>query len=289
MSITRRRFTAALGLGAVFGRAGAKAATVRPALPAMLRWAVDYGPAPDPDLAPRFDLLVLEADHGHDLTRLRGEGRRVLAYLSLGEVADQRPYAEDLRRLGLLGIRNVHWPDARYIDLRDPRWTAMVLDRLVPALLDLGYDGLFFDTLDNAEAMERADPIGAAGMVAAAISLVRDIRRRFPSVLLMLNRGYALLPEVAGEIDILLAEAMAARWSFRDRRYERMSESDWTWQAERLRAARAVHPALRLATLDYWDMGDTATVRDLYALERQDGFSPYVSMLALDRLYPEPA
>ena len=254
-----------------------------------LRWAIDYGPAPDPALAAAFDLLVLEPDHGHRLAPLATDGRRLLAYLSLGEVADQRPYAAELRAAGLLGTRNAHWPDATYVDLRDPRWTALVVDRLIPPLLAAGYHGLFFDTLDNAEAMETADPVGAAGMVAAAVALVGAIRARFPTILLMMNRGYALLPAAAPAIDLLLGEAMATRWSFARKRYEPLSAADWAWQAERLRAARAANPALALLTLDYWDMADRAAVRALYARERAAGFAPYVSMLALDRLYGEPA
>ena len=287
---TRRRLlAAALAIGGLAWPAAR--ATPPRAVPGgtALRWAIDYGPAPDPALAAAFDLLVLEPDHGHRLAPLATDGRRLLAYLSLGEVADQRPYAAELRAAGLLGTRNAHWPDATYVDLRDPRWTALVVDRLIPPLLAAGYHGLFFDTLDNAEAMETADPVGAAGMVAAAAALVGAIRARFPTILLMMNRGYALLPAAAPAIDLLLGEAMATRWSFARKRYEPLSAADWAWQAERLRAARAANPALALLTLDYWDMADRAAVRALYARERAAGFAPYVSMLALDRLYGEPA
>lgn len=289
---TRRRLlAAALAIGGLAWPAARATPPRARAVPGgtALRWAIDYGPAPDPALAAAFDLLVLEPDHGHRLAPLATDGRRLLAYLSLGEVADQRPYAAELRAAGLLGTRNAHWPDATYVDLRDPRWTALVVDRLIPPLLAAGYHGLFFDTLDNAEAMETADPVGAAGMVAAAAALVGAIRARFPTILLMMNRGYALLPAAAPAIDLLLGEAMATRWSFARKRYEPLSAADWAWQAERLRAARAANPALALLTLDYWDMADRAAVRALYARERAAGFAPYVSMLALDRLYGEPA
>ncbi|TVV71388.1 endo alpha-1,4 polygalactosaminidase [Sphingomonas solaris] len=267
----------------------AVAADARPALPrGQWRWAVDYGPMPDPAIARTVDLLVVEPDHAGATPVTRGSGPLLLAYLSLGEVAASRPYAARLRADGLLGRRNPHWPEASYIDLRDPRWRRMVLERIIPPLVARGFDGIFFDTLDNAEAMEAADPAGAAGMVAAAAALVKAIRQRFPRLLLMMNRGYAMLPTVAPHIDLLLGEAMASRWNFATKRYEKLSDADWTWQADRLRAARDVNPALALLTLDYWSMDDPATVRALYARERAAGFVPYVSMLALDRLYAEP-
>jgi len=68
-----------------------------------------------------------------------------------------------------------------------------------------------------------------------------------------------------------------------------LSDSDWEWQAGRLRTAKARNPALSLMTLDYWDPADTKQVAALYARERAAGFSPYVATLALDRLMPEPA
>src|SRR3546814_12600763 len=95
------------------------------------------------------------------------------------------------------------------------------------------------DTLDNAEALERQDAERNKGMVAGAARLVQAIRARFPDMAIMMNRGYALLPQVAGRIDIVLAEAMASRWNFAEGRYEMTSAEDWQWQANHLFAARS--------------------------------------------------
>ncbi|MGJ3626639.1 hypothetical protein AB5I41_06865 [Sphingomonas sp. MMS24-JH45] len=94
----------------------------------------------------------------------------------------------------------------------------------------------FIDTLDNAEAMERADPTGAKGMIAAAATLLAAVRARYPAMRIMLNRGYAVLPQAADRIDYLLAEAMATRWSFAEPALR---------AAERVRLAMAGGPAAR--------------------------------------------
>lgn len=282
-----RRTLLAMGAGALgtalFQRDGGDAADRR------WRWGVDYGAATDPVLARRFDLLVLEPHHARPIAPLRGPGSKLLGYVSLGEVEKSRPYFTTLARDGALLAPNPHWPDAWHVDLRHPAWRATLLDRVVPEILAMGYDGLFLDTLDNAEAMEHADPVGHKGMVAAGAALVAALRARFPNILLMLNRGYAALPEVAPRIDYLLGESMASRWSFAAKRYEMLSDSDWGWQAERLRGAKTRNPALRLTTLDYWDPADRRTVATLYARERAAGFDPYVATLALDHLIAEPA
>lgn len=286
--IVPRRMAVALGLTAVAG-----IATRLDAEPQVAdrdaRWGVDYGPDTDPALARACRLLVLEPHHPRPIAPLRGSGATLLGYVSFGEVETSRPYAAALDRAGALRAPNPHWPDARHADLRHPAWTRTLLEEAIPAILARGYDGIFIDTLDNAEAMERADPVGAKGMVAAAAGLLAAVRARFPAIRIMLNRGYAVLPEAASRIDWLLAEAMASRWSFAEKRYELMSASDWQWQADRLRAAKARNPRLGLATLDYWDPTDTRQVAALYARERAAGFLPCVATLALDRLIPEPA
>nr|WP_274705201.1 endo alpha-1,4 polygalactosaminidase [Sphingomonas sp. H160509] len=280
----------ALGAAALtLGMRSRSDATPKPSANTALRWGVDYGAATDPVLARMCALLVLEPHHARPIAPLRGPGSVLLGYVSFGEVERGRPYFAGLEKAGALRAANPNWPDARLADLRHPAWRAAVLDRLVPAILALGYDGIFIDTMDNAEAMERQDPVANKGMVAAGVTLIAAVRARFPRMRIMLNRGYALLPDVAPKIDYLLGEAMASRWNFAAKRHELLSDSDWAWQAGRLRAARARNPALNLMTLDYWDPADTKQVAALYARERAAGFSPYVATLALDRLVPEPS
>lgn len=256
--------------------------------PATLRWAVDYGAASVPAVAQGYGLLVLEPHHARPIAPLRGPGSKLLGYVSFGEVERQRPYFAALDKAGALGKPNPHWPDARFVDLRHPAWTNAVIDTIVPAILAKGYDGIFIDTMDNAEAMERQDPIRNKAMVQAGAALIAAVRARFPAIRIMLNRGYALLDSVAPSIDHVLGEAMATRWNFTTKAYETLSESDWQWQADRLRRAAAINPRLALHTLDYWDPADPTAVAALYARERAAGFLPYVSTLALDRLWPEP-
>ena len=183
MGVTRRLVNAGLLTAGLLGwRAPAQAA---PRLPGGhgWRWAIDYGAATDPELARSYDLLVLEPDHARPIAPLRGPTTRIIGYLSLGEIERTRPDVAALDRAGALRAPNPTWPDARFADLRHPAWRAVLIERMIPAILAKGYDGLFLDTLDNAEAMERADPAGNAGMVDAAVALVQAIRSSFPSIM----------------------------------------------------------------------------------------------------------
>jgi polysaccharide biosynthesis protein PelA len=146
-------------------------------------WGIDYSAETDPALARRYNLLILEPGFDRPLAPLRGKGTKILGYISLSEVHMDRPFAPALAKAGALSDPNPNWRDVRYADLRHPAWRAMVLDELVPAILLKGYDGIFMDTLDNAEALESKKP----GMLASAADLIQQIRSRFPGMTTMMN------------------------------------------------------------------------------------------------------
>ncbi|GAB4189527.1 MAG: hypothetical protein OHK0024_30010 [Thalassobaculales bacterium] len=251
-------------------------------------WVVYYADAVPPSALAGYRLAVLDADRHPALAPLKAAGTVTLGYLSLGEVEDHRAHYEAVRDEGLLLLENPVWRGSFMVDLRDPRWTRRVLDDLIPAILARGFDGIFYDTLDNAATLESEDPAAHAGMVAAAVRLVLAIRQRFPRMPVMMNRGYDLLPAALPAIDMLLGESVYGTFDFGTSRYRRTEPADYAWQVEKLRQAKAARPALKVMTLDYWDPRDSAGIARIYALQRGNGFHPYVATIELDRVVPEP-
>jgi hypothetical protein len=149
-----------------------------------------------------------------------------------------------------------------------------VLDELIPAILAKGFDGLFFDTLDNPLELERREPQQFAGMTRAAADLVQAVRGRYPRLTLMLNRAYDILPAVAPHIDMVLGESVYADWDFETSRYRFVAEAEYRRQVKLLQASRKQAPKLKVYTLDYWDPADSAGVARIYAEQRRNGFSP---------------
>jgi uncharacterized protein (TIGR01370 family) len=241
----------------------------------------------DRDLAP-YGLVVLDADHYPPLAPLAARQVPRLAYLSLTQMGKGRAEFADAVRAGLMLEEHPVWTDAHYLDFRRPEWARLVLDRLVPQALERGFTGLFLDTLDDAEFLEGQDPARFAGMREAAVRLVRSIRERYPHALLMVNRGYALMPQLAGSIDILMGESVVGTFDTATKGYRRQSAADIEWQVTRLREAKSFNPRLKLFTLDYWDPADTDGVRAIYDEQRERGYEPYVSTPQLDRVIAAP-
>ncbi len=150
-----------------------------------------------------------------------------------------------------------------------------------------GFHGVFLDTLDNAAYLERTDPVKYRSMIEGAARLVRTIRRHYPYLTIMINRAYELLPHIGAEIDMVAGESVRAQYDFEGQRYRRTSEKAYVWQVRQLHAAKKRHPKLKLFSLDYWDPEDAKGVAEIHAIQRKNGFNPYVSVLKLDRLLPQ--
>jgi polysaccharide biosynthesis protein PelA len=236
----------------------------------------------------KYDIAVLDANAARSVVAARRPGATVLGYLSLGEVHAGRDYFADVAAEGFILRPNPNWPDARFIDLRDRRWHDRVIGKLVPEILAKGFDGLFLDTLDDAEFLERQDPRRFAGMVDAAAALLREMHQHFPGVPLMVNRGYAVLPHAAGAFDMLLGESVITTWDTTSNAYRPTSESDANWQIEQMRQAQRRDPKLRLFSLDYWSPDDPKGIARIYAQERANGFIPYVGTRDLTKIVIEP-
>ncbi len=253
-----------------------------------MRWAVCYSDRPECAELARYELVVLDAVHHPPLAPIRERRRTVLAYLSLTEMGEAHAAFADLKATGAVLDEHPGWSGTHYVDFRRPEWSRLVLDRLIPEALAAGFTGMFLDTLDDAAFLEARDPVAYRGMQEAAVTLVRAIRKAHPGAVLMVNRGYTLMPQIADAIDILLGESVITTFDSKTKRYGRMSAADVAWQVDQLRRARALNPALQLYTLDYWDPADLEGLRTLYAQQRANGFHPYVSTPMLDRIVDEP-
>ncbi len=252
------------------------------------RWTVYYSDQAQPEEFRGYGLVVFDADRHPPVPPVAAAGATVLGYLSLGEIERHRAFFAGVQQMGILIGENPNWPGSFYVDLRDPRWHRLVIDRLAPAILAQGFHGLFLDTLDDPVELERRDPEKLRGMAAAAIALVADLRRAFPSAILMMNRGYGLLPEAGGSIDIALGESVCGTYDFAGKVYRAVPDAEYREQVQRLQEARKAHPSLRIFSLDYWDPADREGIRRIYRLERANGFNPYVATVGLDQLMKEP-
>lgn len=275
------------GLGCALSPVRGNSAVLR--LPiSVSSWAVCYNTeVTQSELAP-YDLLVLDPGVKLPLRPLRQQGKQLFGYISVGEIESSRFEYKSVRGSSMLIRENPNWAGSYLVDVRDPDWVGLLVGTLVPYVLRRGFQGVFLDTIDSAIFLEENEPKQFAGMKSASIRMIREIRRQFPSVPIMMNRGLQILPEVLPHIDALLVESLLTTYDFHANSYELRSDDSVEFQLKLLKAARTTSGSVPTFSLDYWSTDDLGTVKNIYDRERAFGHIPYVSTIDLSSIVAEP-
>lgn len=247
------------------------------------RWVVYYSDKlPAEDFA-GFDVIVFDREHHPPLEPLKD--KITLGYISLGEAETYRDDFELLKQKNIFLTDNPLWEGHIIIDIRKRAWKDYMLNVLIPATLDEGFDGIMLDTTDSPVYLENNDPKKYAGMREAAIDLIRSMRQRYPDIKIMLNRGFDILPQVAGDIDMVMAETIYTDWQPGTHYPVIQPEATYNEYLQTLKAARRMSPKLKVYTIDYWPAEDRKSVQAISSRQREEGFVPYVApSLDLDQV-----
>ncbi len=84
-----------------------------------------------------------------EVAALRARGATVLAYLSVGTIEKWRSWYPNLKPYRLAAWRD--WKDEWFADVSSAKLRATLTDKIAPAILDKGFDGLFLDNVDMIE------------------------------------------------------------------------------------------------------------------------------------------
>ena len=225
-------------------------------------------------------LSIVHPDATVDLAAAHRVGSKVLAYLSVGEIAADAPYRAEAVRRGLpFAGHNETW-NSDLLDLADARWATFLADEIAATAAARGFDGFFLDTLDSVQLVARTDAAHNAAAKTGLVALVRRLHSNYPRAQIVINRGFFIFDEVREVIDGVLAESLFETRDFAAKKYRQvaLAESDALLAAlKKISAAgRAVY------VLDYVDPADatraTADAQQIQAL----GFHAFVSTPALD-------
>ena len=248
-------------------------------------WVVHYANKAPISAYDPYEVIIVDSDAHPNISELKRSGQKiVLGYISVGEVEKYRKYFSLVKQQGLLMHENANWPNSWMVDMRSKKWVSVLLDHVAPSILASGFDGFFLDTVDNAEYLESLDPVSNAGMEEAAKQIILDLRARFPNAKIMMNRGYAVLPDVGRQIDYLLAESVYSSFDFKQSRYFVVENQQYQEHLNILMQAQKKFPDLKIMTLDYWDPNDKEGFKKIYTLQKNNGFSPFVATIELDRI-----
>ncbi|WP_177171736.1 bifunctional glycoside hydrolase 114/ polysaccharide deacetylase family protein [Nitrosovibrio tenuis] len=215
-----------------------------------------------------------------NLVDLRDKGTKVFAYVSVGEVNWSRSWYSEIPRNWFMAS-NKEWGSS-IIDLTQQGWHDYLVDKYLSRLWEKGYRGFFLDGLESYQ-ISVVEPGGRLIQEKALSNLIKRIHQRFPGVDLILNRGFAILPEVGGYAVALAAESLFQGWDPPSQQYTKVLEPDRYWLLERLKQAKDQY-GLQVIVIDYVDPKQKQLARTTAKQISDLGFTPWVANPGLDIL-----
>ncbi len=244
----------------------------RARIKAIKNYIVYYGKG-KADVLAAYDLVIVQPDTltSDELAALKQKGVLTVAYLSIGEVEPTRPWYNDGRVdfKWILG-RNPNW-GSYYIDAREPGWQKLMIT-LTAEYLPKGFDGVFLDTVDTVDVYSDTK----SGM----IGLIQALRQTYPDNLLVQNRGFSVLDQVASTIDAVMFEDLSTSYDFAKKAYL------FTGDLGAAQDLIALHKrtGLPVLALDYAPPDNPAVAYLATQIALKDGFIPAVSVISLDEI-----
>lgn len=159
-----------------------------------------------------YSYVILESKHytAKEIKTIKLQNEKVFAYISLGEVNANAPHYKSLKNYTL--GKNEIW-NSYYLDLKSEK-TETVLMNIIERTLAKGYDGMFFDNIDNYTVFGPQKE-----QRKALVTLLRNIKEKYPKSLFIQNAALDLVPETASYIDGVAIESVASHYIFKQKKY----------------------------------------------------------------------
>ena len=244
-----------------------------------------YG-SPFPQELRIYDAVIVEADHA-DFTGVPDALQsRLYAYTSLGEVGPDKPYAGSVPVAAKIA-RNPAWT-SEVMDQTSAAWREFYIEKIIAPLWQRGFRGVFIDTLDSYQ-LAATSPQGRADQEAGMVETLRQMRKRFPGIRIILNRGFEILPQVHDWVTAVAAESLFQGWDNATHGFVPVTEPNRLWLLAQLNQIKNNYH-LPVIVIDYTAPQDRQLARDISKKIRAAGFTSWVSNPELDMIgvgFPE--
>lgn len=266
------------------------ASDARPRFKKIDSYACYYGKGQEDALSKRGAAIIEVASQTPEsIAAIRKNGTLAIGYISAGEDANLRKGDEK----GPGGFdsayydrnnddkpdRNETW-NSYYTNAGSEAWIQHFLGEAKRLREEYGVDGFFLDTVESFTLYtENRKPM---------VALIRKLREENPEAIIVLNRGWDLLPDLDGTVDGLMYESFTLSYDFGTKSYVRMRPSaldEGREIVERfLRPAQEKHGLVVLA-LDYAAGPEEPSIQD--SVDRAVSFNmiPEISNIYLDKIY----
>jgi uncharacterized protein (TIGR01370 family) len=244
--------------------------------------AIYYANNPPVEMLSQFERVIVEADNieADELTQIRKQGSNVFAYASIGEVSATRSWYGQIKKEWILG-KNVAW-DSDVMDLSNPEWQEFLISTVITPLWDKGYRGLFLDTLDSFKLFAVSEEKNA-NKTTELQNFLKRVKKQYPELKLIANRGFEIIPHIAKQLDAVAAESLYASWDNVHKKYTKTSPKNQKWLLKQLVSIKKNY-GLDIIIIDYVPPKQRQYAHEISKKIQDQGFIPWVSTPELNYL-----
>jgi hypothetical protein len=185
----------------------------------------------EPETISGYDYVILESQHYniYEIKKIKSQNEKVFGYVSLGEINENSEnfslFKDDLSQ------KNEIW-NSYYLNLKSEK-TIAALKTIIKDILDLGYDGMFLDNVDNftsfgPQSLQKEE----------LINFLKDLNSNYPDKIFIQNAGIEIINDTATFIDAVVVESVATDYSFNDKSYKLRDKTEYEDYAKKLEAVR---------------------------------------------------
>ncbi|MCD6427440.1 MAG: endo alpha-1,4 polygalactosaminidase [Caldisericaceae bacterium] len=172
------------------------------------------------DLTSHLDLIVLQTRFlDPKFVSSVSEKTLVAGYVSILEFDGEKTDFEKYKLKDAVIGNNNNW-DSPIMNINNKNYRNYVI-RQIRDVFDSGAQGVFLDTIDDVENFPE--------LKKGTIEFVKMLHQKFPDKFFIMNRGFAILDDVADDIQGALFEDFGTYYNFDKKRYEVFSEKDLDW------------------------------------------------------------
>lgn len=222
-----------------------------------------------------FDQVVVQTDQitALEKKRLQGSGVELLAYVSIGEIDRSDKLYSKLKK-DWIAATNKNW-HSDVLDIRKLAVSNFLWLNYVKPVMKAGYQGVFLDTLDSYQLVAKTVKQRHA-YEQGLIRIINNIKKHWPQAIIIINRGFAIIPTLANKINGVVAESLFSAFGGDKKGYTRVSKADRQWLTIVLRRIQKKYH-LPVTVVDYlpdnhWSEA-TGLAKKIMAL----GFKPWIS------------
>jgi len=243
----------------------------------------EFSPVFDSQTIQLFDMAILDPDHHPPLEDIK-EKILLIAYISVGEAEDYRFYWDSIKEKPWIIGENPNWQGNYYVDIRNQEWQSLIIEEVIPRIIQEGFKGLMLDTLDTAEMLEEGDWGEYPGSNQAMQAFVRKIHETYPELYLISNNGFSILNEIAADLSGVLVEDIHWMVDFQKDSYQEVPRKDRKYKINILKTIKKKY-SVSIFNIDYVAEKDHKLREWCVEKSQKLKFKPYVAEKDLDKVY----